>query len=363
MSMKHWIAIALLAACGGKKDEGGGGGSGGGGGDTKPDPNKVPEAVTAWMPKDAANAFAGAWSSRLMWGGKKGSMSMAGNPVAMQITGGKAKVFDGYKEAELTFTLETPCKVEFGEAVKGGTQLYGKTYLIRDGALQMGDGAVGYRKGKTGLVCGEGSMEGAIVVDEKGCTKYGRKFGDKWASEAQKCAWSQQDGKDLLTIGDGNWATKVFADGDYLVSDQFKESVKLTTKAASWDEAKADVTAKVKEKDPVEIAKQAGGEVGKTDTIASLAATYGTDPKNLDGKPLEITALHYSTSTMTSNGKKSHIVSLVDSKEQTKITLSCHMKEDPPADIKQYDKVTAKGTVKESFGTAGLEDCTLAKAK
>jgi hypothetical protein len=361
MTMNYWIAIALVAAaCGGKKEEGKA--TEGGGGEKDKPASGADAEFAAWAPKGAAEAWNGAWSSRLTWGGKKGSMSMAGNPVAMQIAGGKAKLFDGTKEAELDFEIDSPCSVAFKEKVDGGTQSFSKTFLVRDGALQSGDGAVGYRKGKTAVVCTSG-MDGVYVVDEKGCKAWRRKFGKELESEAKKCAWSTADGKELLTLGEGDWSTKVYADGDYLVSDQFKDAAKLHTKAASYDEAKAAVTAIVKEKDPGEIAKKAGGVVGKTDTVASLAATYASDPKSLDGKPLEITALHFSTSTMTSNGKKSHIVSLVDSKEQTKVTLSCHMKEDPPEGIKQYDKLTAKGTVKESFGTASLEDCTLATAK
>lgn len=355
--MKWIVVVAFAAACGGKKDDGAGGGSGGGG-----DSGDMPAEFSAWMPKGATEAWAGAHSSRLMYGGGS-TMSMAGNPVALQITGGTAKVFDGNKEAELEFAIDSPCGVVFREKGKdGSTRYYHKNFLVRDGKLLAGDGAVGYRKGKTALVCTSG-MDGVFVVDDKGCKAFRQRFGDKWESEAKKCAWSSENGKDVVTLGEGDWARKLVADGDYLISDQFSDEAKLHAKAASYDEAKASVTAKVKEKDPGEIAKAAGGVVGRTDTIASVAATYAADKKSLDGKPLEITALHFSTSTMTANGKKSHIVSLVDSKEQTKITMSCHMTEEPPKDIKQYEKVTAKGTVRESFGTAGLEPCTLAVAK
>ena len=361
--MKRWIVIAVFAAaCGGKKDEGTK--ETGGGTTTKPVEGGAPAELAGWMPKGATEAWAGAWSTRLTWGNKKSkTMSMAGNPVALEITGNKAKAFDGFEEATFDFAVDTPCTVSLQEKDGTTTKSYAQTFLMRDGALQVGSGAAGYRKGKTAIVCTDSSMDGVFVVDEKGCKSWRQSFDDKWESKDKKCTWSSDGGKDVLTLGEGDWARKVTADGDYLVSDQFTDTVKYTTKAASFDEAKQQVTAKVKEKDPGEIAKAAGGVVGKTDTIASLAASYAADKASLDGKPLEITALHFSTSTMTSNGEKSHIVSLVDSKEQTKITLSCRMKDEPPAGIKQYEKVTAKGTVKESFGTVGLEDCTLTKAK
>jgi hypothetical protein len=58
-------------------------------------------------------------------------------------------------------------------------------------------------------------------------------------------------GKDVLTIGTGTWSTKLVADGDFLVSDQFNDEVKkeAVKKHASYDEAKkamADAAAKKK---------------------------------------------------------------------------------------------------------------------
>ena len=78
------------------------------------------------------------------------------------------------------------------------------------------------------------------LVDDKGCKAWSQRFGDKWEAKDKKCTWSADGGKDVLTLGDGDWARKVTADGDYLVSDQFTETVKYTTKAASFDEAKLE---------------------------------------------------------------------------------------------------------------------------
>jgi hypothetical protein len=360
MTMKHLMFAALIAAgCGGKKDDGGGGG---GTTDNGKDPaaSGLPAELSGWMPANAKDAWQGAWSTRMTLRETK-TMSMAGLPAALEVSGDKAKGFDGKDEHQLGFAVASPCTASFTQQIGGGaTASHTKTFLIRDGKLQVGEGAAGYRKGKTAIVCTPG-MDGIFVVDDKGCVAWSKRF-DKWDSKPSECAWSSDGGKDMLSLGKGDWARKVVAEGDVLVSDQFVEETKLTTKAGSYDEAKADVIAKVKEKDPGEQAKAAGGEVGKTDTVASLAATYAADSASLDGKPLEITALYFSSGSMTSNGKTTRSLTLIDSKEQNKITLSCYLAGEIPAGLKQYDKVTVKGTVKESFGTAALEDCVAEKA-
>ena len=332
---------------------------------------ELPESVMAWMPKGAAEAWQGAWNGRLTLE-MGGTHSMAGDPAAIEIKGDKATVFDGKKETQLGFVVESPCTVRFDQALtegsmKGGTAYHHKQFAMKDGKLLVGEGAAGYRKGKTAIVCTTGSQGGIYVVPEAGdCQVWEKKF-DKWESKKDTCAWSQADGKDVLTLGTGDWASKVTADGDVLADDQFMQFVKegLHEKAADYAAAKEWVTAKVKADDPGEQAKAAGGKVGDTSTIVSLNASYAAD-KSLKGKPLEIKAqfLNASSSTSSSGGTTTNFYSaqLVDSKDQTKFTLSCETKEEVKG-FKQFDKVIAKGTIGDSFGKPSLEDCTLTKAR
>lgn len=355
---KRWMIVGLFAAaCGGKKDDSATGSAkateGGGGADA----SGMPAEVSAWMPKDAAAAWQGTWSSRLTLR-TSGTMSMAGDPVALEIAGAKVKAFDGKQEHALGFELESPCSVDFTREEGGMKQSFGKHFLVKDGALRVGEGAVGYRKGKTALACTV--SEGVVVVGEAGCKGY-KKLGDTWRDKPLECAWSSDGGKELLTIGKGDWATKLRADGDFLVTDQFEEETKFTTKAASFDEAKAAVTAKVKANDPGEQAKAAGGKVGDTSTVTGLQATFAADQAATKGKAVEVTGLYFSSGSMTANGKTTHTLSVIDSKDSSKITLTCTLEGEAP-DLRQYDKVTVKGTVGESFGKASLEACTVAKA-
>lgn len=351
------IAVGLAVVGCGKGDKGGGGGGGG----------KLPKEVAAWMPKDAETAWQGAWATRMspLAAGKKGSTSMAGDAVAVEVTGKKAKVSDGTAEVTMDFSLKAPCEARFAEPItegsmKGGTAYHDMIFVIQNGALVVGSGAAGYRKGKTAVVCHEGMDGGVTVVDEKGCTTWDDKFG-KLESKPNTCAWSQADGKDLLTIGTGDWAAKVTAEGDVLTSEQFRDFVKYTKKAKDYADAKAQTQAEVDAKDPAKKAAKAGGEVGKTDTIKNLNATWGTD-KSLKGKPFEITAKWLNSNTMESGGKTTYNGILTD-EVGTDFTLACDMGETKPPDgLVQGDKVTAKGTVDESFDKPELKNCTVTKA-
>ncbi len=65
---------------------------------------------------------------------------------------------------------------------------------------------------------------------------------------------------------------------------------------------------------------------------------------------------------MTSNGETTHNGILTD-KVGGDFTLACDLgKTPPPEGLKQGDKVTAEGTVGESFDKPSLEGCTVAKA-
>jgi hypothetical protein len=358
--MKTWIAVGALVLGGcGKGDKGDKGGGAGGG--------KLPKEIAAWMPKDGEAAWQGAWATRMspLAASKKTSTSGAGDAIALEVKGNKATASDGTAEVTMDFALKAPCEARFSEPItegsmNGGTSYHDIIFVIQNGALVIGSGAAGYRKGKTAIVCHEGMEGGITVLDEKGCTTWDDKFG-KLESKSNTCAWSQVDGKDVLTIGSGDWAPKLQAEGDVLTSEQFRDFVKYTKKAKDYADAKAQMQAEVDAKDPSKQAIKAGGEAGKTDTIKNLIATWGTD-KSLKGKPFEITAKWLNASTWTSNNETSHSGILAD-EVGTDFTLTCNLgKTAPPEGLKQGDKVTAKGTLDESFDKPELKDCTVAKA-
>jgi hypothetical protein len=290
--------------------------------------------------------------------------------AALDIKGDGAKGFDGKKEYPLGFEVDTPCSVTISEPItegslKGGTSFHTKQFVVKGGKLLAGEGSVGMRKGKAAVVCGI-SVDVTTLDDKGACKAWSKRFG-KWEGKDQKCAWSQKDGKDVLTIGEGEWPKVLTADGDILMDSQFADDVerKKHVKAASYDEAKNTVIAKIKENDPGEQAKAAGGKVGDTKSVLGLIATFTSDPKALMGKPVEVTGQYFSSGSMTAGGKTTVTLEMIDSKDSMKLHITCYTSESDMKAIKftQYDKITAKGTVKESFHLPALENCTATAAK
>jgi hypothetical protein len=211
---------------------------------------RQPATFAAWMPSGAAQAWQGTWSSRLTLT-LSGATGEAGDPVALDIRRTTAIAFDGVSEHTLRFSVHAPCAVQFAQPIKvegsinGGTAYHGAQFVIDGGRLLVGRGAAGYRKGKTAVVCSEGRDAGVHILDENGvCTTWQDWF-DRWESKPQTCTWSRRDGKDVLTIGTGEWAPELIARGDLLESEQFADHVAEGTyrRTADFASAKAAVVA------------------------------------------------------------------------------------------------------------------------
>lgn len=228
--------IVVLAACGSK----GGGGAGGGEGNFPPE-------MSGFAPAGASDAWQGAWTTRM---NLSDAIKLTDGLVALDIKGDGAKAFDGKQEIPLGFELDSPCTATFKQpitegAMKGGTSSHTKQFVIKDGKLLAAEGSAGFRKGKAAVVCTIG-MDAVHTIDDKGaCKKWSNMF-DRWSGKEEKCAWSVEGGKDVLTVGDGTWAHKVIADGDLLMDEQFSEQVKrgVHAKQASYDAAKQALTRK-----------------------------------------------------------------------------------------------------------------------
>ena len=357
--MKRWIAISLsLVALAGCKKK-----------DTAGEPSSGGAPGMSWLPADAHEAWEGAWVTRMhLQSDKKAYTTLAGDPVALEIKGTKVTAFGGDKDQQLALSFESPCSARFAETItegsmKGGTSYTSKTFVVENGALVVGDGEVGYRKGKAAIACTSG--DDVYLLDEKGtCTYWKKEFKDwqKWPDA--KCTWSQKDGKDVLAIGEGDRADVLIATGDVLASESFRDDAKRGHHARAKDfaDAKAQVTAKLAADDPGTRAKAKGGVAGKTETVLSLIATLTSDP-SLKGKPIELSAQYLNSSSSTSGGKTTHNVMIVDGKDMTELAIPCELGETaPPEGLVPYDKVNVKGTVGEAFGKPELEGCTIAKA-
>jgi len=204
-----------------------------------------PVAFAAWMPRGAERAWDGAWTTRLTLRPSSG-MTIASAPGAMEIAGGRARVFDGEQEHELGFAVVAPCEAQFTQEIDDGSMkgvaYYGVQYLLDRGTLLVGHGAAGYRRGNAAVVC----ARGVHVLEEDGtCTTWERLA--RWRQRTESCVWSKDGDKDVLTIGNGDWAVEVVAEGDLLMDEQFRTQVteRHHRRAADYAAAKRGVAAHV----------------------------------------------------------------------------------------------------------------------
>lgn len=340
----------------------------GGGGSAAAKGRELPESVMEWTPPGAQKALEGAWKARMTLAANMGgSHSMAGDPVALDIKAETATAFDGKTEVQMSWVIESPCTARFDEALtegsmKGGTAYHEVQFVLKDGKALLGDGGVGFKKGNAWVFCVGGMDSDGIYIQEdkaKPCTRWGEKFG-KWEQSEGVCKWDTADGKERLTVGTGDWATKLYVEGDLLMTEQFQEATKLYEKVGDFATAKQAVVAKNKADDPGERAKASGGKVGDKSTVLGLIATYAAD-KSLKGQTVELTAEFLNSNHSWSGDKHFYNAIVVDNKDTTKLTLACHTKEEVTG-FTQFDKVVVKGTIDESFDKPSLKDCTITKA-
>ena len=353
------MLLTVLTAGGCKK---------GGGGSAAAKGRELPESVMEWTPAGAQQALQGAWKARMTLAANMGGThSMAGDPVALDIKADTATAFDGKKEHVLKWVVESPCTVRLDEeltegSMKGGTAYHEIMFVLKDGKALLGDGGVGFKKGNAWVFCTSGMDSGGVYIQEdksKPCTHWGEKFGT-WEQKEGVCKWDTADGKERLTVGTGDWATKLYVEGDLLMTEQFKDAAKLYEKVGDFAAAKQAVIEKNKADDPGEQAKAAGGKVGDKSTVVGLIATYAAD-KSLKGQTIELTAEFLNSNHSWSGDKHYYNAIVVDNKDSTALTLTCDTKEEVTG-FTQFDKVVVKGTLDESFDKPSLKDCTITKA-
>jgi hypothetical protein len=198
------------------------------------------------MPANMNALLQGAWQTRISFYGEKGASIDA--PTALEITGNKARAWDGTKEHALELEPVAPCLFGLRESIAGnGWASYQKRFLAANGKLvAVGDGAAGYRKGKEAIVCQIGPDD-VITSDANGtCKSWSRDVMDpkKWHSKDTPCAWGKKDGKDTFTAGKAgdSFASTLDADGDLLWTDQLRDETKAERymkKATDYAAAKA----------------------------------------------------------------------------------------------------------------------------
>lgn len=106
-------------------------------------------------------------------------------------------------------------------------------------------------------------------------------------------------------------------------------------------------------------------------TVAKAVEDVKTNPTSYEGKDLKISGLYMNANAVTSGGKKTHNVVVIESKDTWKdVSLSCELGETaPPEGLKQYDAIVIEGkgnvsnTMKgdQTFKSLRLDPCKVTK--
>jgi hypothetical protein len=106
-------------------------------------------------------------------------------------------------------------------------------------------------------------------------------------------------------------------------------------------------------------------------TVGKAVEDVNTNAARYEGKELKISGLYMNANTITSDGKKTHNVVVIESKDTWKdVSLSCELGETPPPEgLKQYDAIVVegKGNVStmmkgdKTFKSLRLEPCKITK--
>jgi hypothetical protein len=296
--------------------------------------------MSAWMPKDADKAWQGAWLLQL---------DDDGPYVAVDVRGDKALLFDGVAEKQVEFKIIEPCAVAFGT--------HEIQFLLEDGKIRVGRGAAGMRKAKTAVACGDGRdpgapEEGVFLVEGQRCASWKRDAKGTWSAREGVCAWANARGDDLLDVGTEHYSSTLVIRGDYMEERSFTKSSKLNMRATSWDAAKTSAKGNVKPTTAVDKAREAGGKVGDSKTIAGIHATFANNPQPLVGLDLEITG------TVVDVGTRYVVVAEPDKQS---LHLACETTADVTG-VKVGDTVTVKGAIDtRQHDTARLRRCSVTK--
>jgi hypothetical protein len=245
-------------------------------------------------------AIAGAWVVRNSDGG--GFASDYTQPMAILIDAksDQVTIWDGREQRTARLRLDGPCSLSLMEHDKESGGESGPNYamLVHDGVAQIGGiEDAGERVGDGAVVC----TGFVYVMDDDGdCARvsaFDRPDGSTETSgDRAECSFRKDDkGKPVFAYRDPSFPDKeetVPVDGwrigrvDEL--DPTDPNKDLFHRYRDFVAARAAVDADAHANDPLLIARDAGGTVGDTSTVAGLVATYAADHDKLDDKIVRV---------------------------------------------------------------------------
>ena len=244
-------------------------------------------------------ALAGAW---VVPNEGNGFSSEYTQPMAILIDDKSEQVtiWDGREQTTARLKLDGPCMIALMKPAADHDGESGRMYSLRvhDGVAELGSGNdAGERVGDGAVLC-----SGFVYVmdDDGDCARVGA-FDQRDGSTDTKgdratCGFRKDDkGKEVFYYRDPSFPDKeetapvdgwrIGAPDERDPNDPNKDAFH---RYRDFVAARAAVDADARANDPLLIAKDAGGTVGDTSTVAGLVATYATDRDKLEKKVVQV---------------------------------------------------------------------------
>lgn len=163
--------------------------------------------------------------------------SSLGTWQAWNVAGDKVTIWDGTAEKTFELALISPCEAKVTEHTDGGSSSTVKHYTLRDGAIVMGLGDAGSRRGAEAIACVSNKV---FTLDAQGtCTEWrASMFGDgKYEQQPGTCGFRKDGDKEVFVATVHGRETVLEVHGDALLSQQLAgtHSEKVADFAAAKD--------------------------------------------------------------------------------------------------------------------------------
>lgn len=155
---------------------------------------------------------------------------------AWNVAGDKVAVWDGTAEQTLGFEVQSPCEVRVTETSADGSSSTISHYTLKGGAIAMGLGDAGSRRGAEAVAC---ISNQSLVLDAQGaCTAWEHdSFMKRWKSEPATCGFAKDGDKEVFRATVNGHETTLVIDGETMWSEQLAGT--HSQEAADYAAAKA----------------------------------------------------------------------------------------------------------------------------
>lgn len=143
-----------------------------------------------------------------------------GSWQAWDVKGDKVTIYDGTAEKTLELAITSPCTAKTTERDGDSSSSTTSHYTLKDGAIVMGLGNAGSRRGPEAIACVSNRI---FTVDAAGaCAEWEQDMFDdtRWESKPGTCGFARAGDKEIFKATVDGFESELLVEGDALLSEQ-----------------------------------------------------------------------------------------------------------------------------------------------